>query len=54
MDNLGNLPYADSPLTELIEENVVVKKFVYDNDEEPIAPTIVVKNTRLRSKKAKN
>ena len=53
LDTLGNLPNADSPLTELIQENVVVKKFVYDNDVEPVQQVLVVKNTRLRSKKGK-
>ncbi|KAG5643485.1 hypothetical protein DXG03_000873 [Asterophora parasitica] len=48
LDNLGNLP--DSPLAELVEESVVVKKFVYDNDIEPVQEVIVVKNTRLRKK----
>jgi len=54
LDNLGNLPHADSPLIELVEESVVVKKFVYDNDVEPVQQVIVVKNTRLRSKKEKS
>ncbi|KAG6911512.1 hypothetical protein DXG01_014586 [Tephrocybe rancida] len=53
LDNLGNLPYADSPLTDLVEENVVVKKFVYDNDAEAVEE-VVVKNTRARSKKGKS
>ncbi|KAF5381007.1 hypothetical protein D9615_003934 [Tricholomella constricta] len=52
LDNLGNLP--DSPLAELVEESVVVKKFVYDNDVEPVPEVIVVKNTRLRNKKGKS
>lgn len=54
LDTLGNLPDADAPLTELVEENVVVKKFVYDNDVEPVQEIVVVKNTRLRSKKGKD
>lgn len=54
LDNLGNLPEADSALSELVEESIEVKKFVYDNDVEPLPPVIVVKKTRLRSKKAKN
>lgn len=32
LDTLGNLPNADSPLKNLVQENVVVKKFVYDSD----------------------
>ncbi|KAJ7172495.1 hypothetical protein C8R46DRAFT_894571 [Mycena filopes] len=50
LDPLGNHPNAESPLKDLVEENIVVKKFVYDNDE-PILPVIVVKNTRSRAKK---
>ncbi|KAJ7807063.1 hypothetical protein B0H14DRAFT_3483572 [Mycena olivaceomarginata] len=41
---------AKSPLEDLIEENVVVKKLVYDNDE-PVVPVAVVKNTRSKAKK---
>ncbi|RDB21062.1 hypothetical protein Hypma_011585 [Hypsizygus marmoreus] len=54
LDNLGNLPHADSPLADLVEENVVVKKYVYDNDVEPAKEVIAVKNTRLRSRKGKS
>ncbi|KAJ6502569.1 hypothetical protein C8R45DRAFT_818891 [Mycena sanguinolenta] len=50
LDSLGNLPNAESPLKDLVEENVVVKKFVYDNDE-PEVPVTVVKNTRSKTKK---
>jgi hypothetical protein len=53
LDTLGNLPNADAPLTELVEESIVVKKFIYDNDVEPVQEVIVMKNTRLRSKKGK-
>jgi len=51
LDTLGNIINADSPLTDLVHENIVVKKFVYDNDVEPEAP--MAKATRSRSKKAK-
>jgi len=51
---LGNLPNVDSPLTELVKENVIVKKFVYDSDVEPVQQVVVVRNTRLRSKKGKD
>ena len=54
LDDLGNVQDANSPLTDLVEECVVVKKFVYDNDLEPEPEAIVVKNTRLRSRKGKN
>jgi len=53
LDTLGNIPNADSPLTEVVPESVVVKKFVYDNDVAPVEQVLVVKNTRLRSKKGK-
>ncbi|KAJ7449789.1 hypothetical protein FB451DRAFT_1052753 [Mycena latifolia] len=51
LDPLGNHPNAESPLKDLVEENIVVKKFVYDNDDEPVLPVIVVKNTRSKAKK---
>ncbi|KDR81591.1 hypothetical protein GALMADRAFT_263876 [Galerina marginata CBS 339.88] len=51
LDTLGNLPYADSPLADLVQENITVKKIVYDNDVPPAAPEIVVKNTRSKGKK---
>ncbi|KAF7338313.1 C3H1-type domain-containing protein [Mycena venus] len=50
LDPLGNHPHAESPLKDLVEENIVVKKFVYDNDE-PVLPVVVVKNTRSKTKK---
>ncbi|KAJ7343505.1 hypothetical protein DFH08DRAFT_702872 [Mycena albidolilacea] len=50
LDPLGNHPNAESPLQNLVEENIVVKKFVYDNDE-PVVPVTVVKNTRSKAKK---
>ena len=57
LDNLGNLPNADAPLADLVHENIVVKKFVYDNDPEAevAQPTSVLapKNTRSRGKKSK-
>jgi hypothetical protein len=51
LDTLGNIINADSPLTDLVHENITVKKFVYDNDLEPEVP--IVKATRSRSKKSK-
>ncbi|KAG5654539.1 hypothetical protein H0H81_001180 [Sphagnurus paluster] len=50
LDSLGNLPHANLPLTELVEESVLVKKFVYDNDIEPVEEVVVKK---LRSRKVK-
>jgi len=54
LDTLGNLPNADSPLADLVQQNITVKKFVYDNDDEPVQEVVVVKNTRSKSKKAKS
>jgi len=34
LDSLGNLVNAASPLKGLVQENVVVKKYVYDDDAE--------------------
>ncbi|TFY82092.1 hypothetical protein EWM64_g1925 [Hericium alpestre] len=34
LDNLGNLLNVNSPLKGLVQESIVVKKFIYDNDEE--------------------
>ena len=34
LDSLGNLVNAASPLKDLVQENVVVKKYVYDDDAE--------------------
>jgi hypothetical protein len=53
LDTLGNLPQADLPLTDLVEENITIKKYVYDDDE-PVSELLVVKNTRSRSKKSKS
>ncbi|KAF7294951.1 C3H1-type domain-containing protein [Mycena indigotica] len=50
LDSMGNHPKAESPLQELVEENIVIKKFVYDNDE-PEPPPVVPVKTRSKSKK---
>ncbi|KAI0273612.1 hypothetical protein BC834DRAFT_966113 [Gloeopeniophorella convolvens] len=34
LDSLGNLIDATSPLRDLVQENVIIKKFVYDDDAE--------------------
>jgi hypothetical protein len=52
LDTLGNIINADLPLTDLVHENIVVKKFIYDNDVEPEVP--IVKTTRSRGRKAKS
>jgi len=54
LDTLGNLPQADSPLTDLVEENITIKKFVYDNDVEPVPELIVAKSTRSKGKKSRS
>jgi len=54
LDNLGNLIEQDK-LCSLTQENIVVKKFVYDDEVEltPQPVLSVVRNTRSRSKKNK-
>lgn len=37
-----------------MQENITIKKFVYDNDEEPVSELIVVKNTRSKGKKSRS
>ncbi|KAF5365748.1 hypothetical protein D9758_003300 [Tetrapyrgos nigripes] len=56
LDTLGNLPNAESPLKNLVQENVVVKKFVYDTDVEevPSAPVESTRSTRSKSRKSKS
>ncbi|EGO18585.1 hypothetical protein SERLADRAFT_480710 [Serpula lacrymans var. lacrymans S7.9] len=56
LDTLGNIMNANTPLTDLVHENITVTKFVYDNDQEaqPEVDTIPVKITRSKSKKAKS
>lgn len=45
---------ADVPLTGLVAENIVVKKFVYDDDIPPEPVPAPAKATRSKSKKAKS
>ncbi|KAJ3571881.1 hypothetical protein NP233_g3453 [Leucocoprinus birnbaumii] len=57
LDHLGNLMDLDDPF-QLTQENVIVKKFVYDDEvevpPEPVSPAVpVVRNTRSKSKKSK-
>ncbi|KAF8163284.1 hypothetical protein B0H34DRAFT_795011 [Crassisporium funariophilum] len=54
LDTLGNLTQAELPLTELVQENVTVKKFVYDSDVVPVPELIVVKNTRSKGRKGRS
>ncbi|RXW24114.1 hypothetical protein EST38_g1710 [Candolleomyces aberdarensis] len=55
LDTLGNLE-ADSPLSDLASQNIVVKKFVYEGElvPEPVVEEVEVPKTRSRSKKAKS
>lgn len=61
MDTLGNVLNAELPVGGLVRENIVVKKFVFDDDEAaaepapeaPASPAPVVKSTRSKSKKTK-
>ncbi|KAG1890974.1 hypothetical protein F4604DRAFT_1913787 [Suillus subluteus] len=56
LDTLGNvLDVEQHPLTDLHPENIVVKKFVYDNDIEVVVKEVMPpKITRSRSKKMKS
>ncbi|KAF4614810.1 hypothetical protein D9613_003046 [Agrocybe pediades] len=51
LDTLGNLPHADSPLTDIVPEHITVKKIVYDSDVAAVPEVAVVKNTRSKAKK---
>ncbi|KAG0707786.1 hypothetical protein DFH29DRAFT_895353 [Suillus ampliporus] len=55
LDTLGNLMDVEQhPLTDLHPENIVVKKYVYDNDDiEVVKEVIPPKITRSKSKKMK-
>ena len=62
LDTLGNVLNAELPVGGLVKEHIVVKKFVFDDDEAPeIAapappplPPPAPKNSRSKSKKAKS
>ncbi|KAF7322958.1 C3H1-type domain-containing protein [Mycena chlorophos] len=49
LDPFGNHPQAEAAL-QLVEENIVIKKFVYDNDE-PEPPPVAPVRTRSKSKR---
>jgi hypothetical protein len=56
LDTLGNLVEPGNPLSDLTRENVVVKKFIYDDDIEAAPPPSAIpvpRNTRSRTKKGK-
>lgn len=56
LDTLGNVMDVEQyPLTDLHPENIVVKKFVYDNDAEVVVKEVIPpKITRSKSKKSKS
>jgi len=55
LDTLGNLVDTEQhSLTNLDPENIVVKKYVYDNDVEVVKEVIPPKITRSKSKKMKS
>ncbi|KAF7779070.1 hypothetical protein Agabi119p4_3415 [Agaricus bisporus var. burnettii] len=56
LDTLGNVTEPENPLSDFTRENVVVKKFVYDDDVEAAPPPSAIpvpRNTRSRAKKGK-
>ena len=54
MDNMGNAPNADDPVPDLVVEHIIVKKFVYEDDDPPVPETpSPAKSTRSKTKKNK-
>lgn len=53
---MGNVLNADAPVPNVVPESVVVKKFVYEGDTEPVVepppPPPPPKATRSRGKKS--
>ncbi|KAF9451046.1 hypothetical protein P691DRAFT_409807 [Macrolepiota fuliginosa MF-IS2] len=58
LNTLGNLVDLEKPLLDLIQENITVKKYVYDDDVNveaaPQPATPVIRNTRSKSRKSKS
>ncbi|KAI0374819.1 hypothetical protein BV20DRAFT_1118056 [Pilatotrama ljubarskyi] len=55
LDTLGNVLNAELPVGGLVRENIVVKKFIFEDDVEPeVASPAPVKSTRSKSKKTKS
>ena len=52
---MGNAPNAEDPVQDLVVEHIVVKKFVYEDDDWAAEPESepVAKSTRSKSKKSK-
>jgi hypothetical protein len=53
LDGLGNLVNATSPLKDLVQENVVIKKYVYDDDAEAAEIDAPKSLTKAKGKKTK-
>jgi hypothetical protein len=56
LDTLGNLIESENLLSDLTRENIIVKKFIYDDDVEAAPPPSAIpvpRNTRSRTKKGK-
>ncbi|EED79540.1 predicted protein [Postia placenta Mad-698-R] len=57
LDTLGNVLDAVTPLPELVRENIIVQKFLYEDDSDPAAeiatPPPVIKAPKTKSKKTK-
>jgi hypothetical protein len=53
LDSLGNLVNAASPLNDLVQENVVIKKFVYDDDAEAAEIDAPKPSSKGKGKKSK-
>ncbi|CDO68342.1 hypothetical protein BN946_scf184799.g69 [Trametes cinnabarina] len=55
LDTMGNVLNAELPVGGIVRENIVVKKFVFDDDVEPeVASPAPVKSTRSKAKKTKS
>lgn len=51
---MGNVLDANVPLLDLVHENVIVKKFVYDDDIDALPPPPTKpRTTRSKAKKSK-
>jgi hypothetical protein len=53
LDSLGNIANPTSPLKDLVQENVVVKKYVYDDDTEAAEIDAPKSLSKGKSKKSK-
>ena len=46
LDSLGNLVNCNSPIKDVVPENIVVKKFIFDNDTEAQPPEVKTKGKK--------